>query len=123
MRVRDTLETPIHSNPAVEGREKRVRRRLMVGITAPRKGQVSGYTNNLAVHGFSVGGIHRIFEVGTQVRVILQLPDQERASIEGEVAWVRRGMNGSTSNMGIRFLSDSPSYRGFLKRFHPEVFR
>ncbi|MFN7133901.1 MAG: PilZ domain-containing protein, partial [Myxococcales bacterium] len=92
---RDTLETNLPDvGDGGEQREKRVRRRLMVGITAPRKGQVSGYTNNLAVHGFSVGGIHRTFDVGTLVKVILQLPDQERASIEGEVVWVRRGMDG-----------------------------
>ncbi len=103
-------------------REKRVRRRLSVGITVPGQGLIAGWTSNLALHGLSLGA-NRVFPPGTALKAVIQLPDSERATVEGVVTWSRKGIVGGMSAMGIKFSGESPQYLAFLKRFHPEVFR
>ena len=116
MERHDTDETQIAK------REKRARRRLTVGITAAGQGQVSGYTSNLALHGLSVGA-SRVFEQGTGVKVVIQLPDSERASLDGTVTWARAGFRGGIGAMGVRLSNESAQYTSFLRRFHPELFK
>ena len=103
-------------------REPRVRRRLSVGITVPGQGLIAGWTSNLALHGLSLGA-SRVFPAGTALKAVIQLPDQERATVEGVVSWSRKGVAGGMSAMGIRFTGECPQYLAFLMRFHPEVFR
>jgi hypothetical protein len=83
---------------------------------------VAGYTSNLAIHGMSFGA-SRVFPPGTTLKAVIQLPDQERATVEGIVTWSRKGIAGGLCGMGIKFSGGSPQYVAFLKRFHPEVFR
>jgi hypothetical protein len=104
-----------------EPRSKRVRRRLAVSLLAQGQGQVAGWTLNLSTRGLVVSAA-RTFPQGTELKVVVQLPDQERATVRGEVIW-ERGGDGSLGEMGVRFLEESPSYLAFFRRFHPEVLK
>ena len=108
--------------PPEARREKRVRHRLTVGVTAHSQGQVSGWTSNLAVHGLTIAAA-RVFAPATEVKVVIMLPDQERASVSGKVAWSRKGIGGGLSAMGVTFTEENEAYVTFLRRFHPDVFQ
>ena len=103
-------------------RDRRVRRRLSVGMTAKNGQMLAGTSINLSLHGLTMHAT-RVFPPGTELKVVIQLPDSERATLSGTVTWARKGAEAVESRMGIKLGSESPAWTAFLKRFHPETFR
>jgi hypothetical protein len=118
----DSIPTEPELEIGEPDREKRVRHRLSVGMTAKNGQAIAGTSINLSEHGLTMHAT-RLFPPGTELKVVIQLPDSERATVTGTVAWARKGAEALESRMGIKFASESPSWTAFLKRFHPETFR
>ncbi len=93
---------------------KRFTKRLYLTFS-DGKDEYNGVTSNISQTGLFIR-TRKAFPPGTNIRIVLELDEKSKISLEGVVAWaLRTGVADFKNGMGVRLKNSPDAYKELLK--------